>query len=104
MPYCPRPSSPAAIGADLATAMRLLPVVIEIVNHYAPDAPAPLRREAMIRCAGYLYEQPMAARRSGRVGDISASYAPSSTGVLLASGGKSLLFPHRQKRAGDLRR
>ena len=90
----------AAIGADLATATRLAPVVHELVNGYARTAPGPLRREAMIRAAGWLAEQPMASRRSGSVGDISSSYAPSMSGALLHSGAKSMLYAYRQKRAG----
>ena len=92
-----------AIGADLATATRLLPVVTEIVNGYAPDAPAVLRKEASIRAAGYLFEQPKAARRSGETGDIRSAYATSQTGVLLHSAAKSLLYPFRSKRAGVAR-
>ena len=90
----------SAINADLATAARLLPVVDALVTAYAPGAPAALRREAQIRAAGWLAEQPNASRRSGEVGDISASYAPSMTGVLLHSAAKSLLFPYRAKTAG----
>ena len=71
-----------------------------MVEGYAPSAPQALKDIAVERAAGYMHEQPAAARRSARVGDISTSYAPSLTGAMLHSGCKSLLYAHRKKTAG----
>ena len=50
-----------AIGADSATATRLLAVASELVNRHAPVAPVAIQNEAAIRTAGWLAEQPSAA-------------------------------------------
>ena len=43
-----------ALSADTATAERLLPVAVALVDRYAPSAPEAVRDEAAIRCAGWL--------------------------------------------------
>ena len=109
----PWPTTPAAVRdatACLRDAIRPGPsderlqalgeTAAALIVDYAPSAPSPLQREACIRAVGWLSEQPMAARRSGTVGDITRSYSPSMIGVLLHSGAKSLLYPYRTKRAG----
>ena len=65
-----------AVGVDSATATRLLAVASELVNRFAPDAPAAIANEAVIRTAGWLAEQPSAAITSETEGDIRTSYAP----------------------------
>ena len=49
-----------AVGVDSTTATRLLAVATELVTRYAPDAPDAISNEAVIRCAGWLSEQPAA--------------------------------------------
>ena len=91
-----------AIGVDSTTATRLLPVATALVERYAPDAPEAVQNEGVIRCAGYLNEQPHAARMEGEIGDIRARYATGSTGALRASGAMSLLSPWKVRRAGAI--
>ena len=92
----------AAIGPELSDArvQALGAAASALVEVYAPEAPQALRNMAVEMVAGRLHEQPSASRRSGSIGDISSSYAPSLTGALLHSGVKSLLYAHRRKTAG----
>ena len=64
------PELAQAVGVDSTTATRLLPVATELVTRYAPDAPDAISNEAVIRCAGWLSEQPAAAITSESEGDI----------------------------------
>ena len=89
-----------ATGSDNATATRLLPVVMALVNRYAPAAPDAVANEAAIRAAAWLIEHPAASVRSESAGDISTSYAPTMTSALRASGAMSLLSGWRIRRAG----
>ena len=91
-----------AVGVDSATATRLLAVATELVNRFAPDAPAEISNEAVIRCAGWLAEQPNAAITSETEGDIRTSYAPTMTSALRHSGGMALLSPWKVRRAGAI--
>ena len=78
----------AAIRADAATAGRLRPVAVEVVEKYAPGAPDTVKDEAAIRLAGYLLDAPPAPTGGG--------YAA----ALVNSGGAGLLSPWRVRRAG----
>ena len=90
-----------AIGeVDEATVQRLGAVASAMVEDYAPSAPQILRDECCIRVAGRILETSPASIRRDDVGEVSTSFAPSLTGVLLHSGCKSLLYPFRAKRAG----
>ena len=91
-----------AIGVDSDTATRLLAVATEMVNRYAPTAPDSVANEAVIRCAGWLAQQPAAAVRSEEVGDIRTSYAPANMSALRHSGAMALLSPWKQRRAGAI--
>ena len=86
--------------ADVAA--RLLPVAAEQVEDYAPDAPEATQNEAVIRCAGYLAQQPSDARRSTTVGGISSSWAVTHTSALRHSGAMALLSPFTVRRAGAI--
>ena len=91
----------AAIGEPVdAVVMRLGAVASAMVEQYAPSAPQVLRDEGVIRTAARLLETPSASVRMEGIGDVSTSYSPSLTGVLLHSGVKSMLYPFRAKRAG----
>ena len=110
----PWPSSPAALTAateclktalgedDDATAQRLGSVASALVEKYAATAPQSIRNEAVIRAAGWMYEQPSAAVRSESVGDISTSYAATHVSALRHSGAMSMLSPWKQRRAGAI--
>ena len=89
-----------AAGQPQATAERLLPVVAELVERYAPAAPEAVANEAAVRCAGYLAETPPDARRSETTGAVSTSWAATHTSALRHSGAMSLLSPYKVRRAG----
>lgn len=91
-----------AIGVDSTVATRLLPVATALVERSAPDAPGAVQDEAVIRCAGWLAEQPAASRLSGQTGDISASYTVGSLSALRHSGAGALLSPWKVRRAGAI--
>ena len=90
----------AALSVNPTLADRLHPVSLELVNRYAGDAPESIRSEAIVRCAGWLAEQPNASVRSEKVGDIETDYAPSMGNALGHSGAMALLSPWRVFRAG----
>ena len=71
-----------------------------LVERFAPDAPAAIRCEAAIRCAGWLREAPAAGVRMEAEGEISTTFSPSMTGALRASGAMALLSPWKVRRAG----
>lgn len=91
-----------ATGASEAVAGRLLPVVTEMVERYAPDAPTAVQDEAAIRCAGYLADQPADARRSETTGAVSTSWAATHISALRHSGAMALLSPYKARRAGAI--
>ena len=90
------------IGVDVDDAARLLAVSTELVNRYAPAAPDSVGNEAVIRTAGYLSEQPGAAIRSERTGNIETSFASTHLSALRHSGGMALLSPWKIRRAGAI--
>lgn len=92
----------AAIGAETATAERLLPVATALVERYAPDAPEALQNEAVVRCGGYLHEMPGASIRSEATGDIRTSYAANNMSPLRHSGAIALLSPWKARRGGAI--
>ena len=85
---------------DQDAAARLLEVSCTLVDEHCRAAPLAVRREALIRTAGYLQAQPAAAVREERVGELAAAYAPSHTGALRHSGAMSLLAPWKRRRGG----
>ena len=94
-----------AIGleADSAVAVRLLPVVTERIERYAPSAPDAMQDEAAIRFAAYLNAAaptPNVALGSVGIGDISTASqgAHSHAGAFRTSGAKGLLSPWRIRR------
>ena len=91
-----------AIGTDSTTATRLLAVATALVERYADGAPDAIANEAVIRCAGWLAEQPAAAITSETEGDIRTSYAPTAMGALRHSGAMALLSPWKIRRAGAI--
>ena len=92
----------AAVGVDATRAGHLLAAAWALVHRYAPLAPASILREATIRAAGYLSEQPSAANRSESVGVISTSFATSNMAVLRHSGSMAILTAWKIRRAGAI--
>ena len=73
---------------ETAEATRLLAYATEAVTKHAPDAPDAVHDEAVIRLAGYLFDQPTASRN--------LAYADSFRN----SGAAAILLPYRVHRAG----
>lgn len=94
-----------AVDVDLTDSRidALAQMASDLIQNYAPDAPQSLKNEGALRIIGRAVEQPGASRREQRIGEISAAYAPSLTGMLHHAGVKSLLSPWRQRRAGVAR-
>ena len=92
----------AAIGPDLTDerVQALGATAAALVERYAPDAPSPVKNEAVVRTAGWMAEQPAAAVRSESTGDVSTSFAPSMQSALRHSGSMALLSPFKIRRAG----
>ena len=94
----------SAIGAPVATVERLLGVASALVEDYAVMAPTPVKDEAVIRCAGALYQAPQNPFLRGQhIGPKSVSYQPPPAGgwgALRRSGAMGLLSPWRVRRAG----
>ena len=74
---------------ETAEATRLLAYATTALEAYAPGAPANVQNEAVIRLAGYLFDQPTTSR-----GDAYAN-APRNSGAL------RMLLPYRVHRAGS---
>ena len=72
---------------ETAQATRLLSLTTEAVTKHAPDAPDVVQNEAVIRMAGYLFDQPFMT--------TGARFA----NALRNSGAASLLMPYRTNRA-----
>ena len=75
---------------ETAEATRLLAYATEAVTKHAPDAPDAAHDEAAIRVAGYLFDQPFAARGVG------------AADALRNSGARAILLPYRVHRAGNV--
>ena len=73
-----------------------------LVERYAPDAPQSSKNEAVIRTVGWLLEQPSAAVRSLKVGDVERAFATTAMSALRHSGGMALLSPFKIRRAGAI--
>ena len=91
-----------ALRVNSTEATRLLAVSTALIDRYAPDAPEAIANEAVIRCSGWLDEQPHAAVRSETIGDISTAYAPNMQSALRHSGAMALLSPWKIRRAGAI--
>ena len=93
-----------AIKKPLEVAERLLPVASALVTRYGPLAPDAIQNEAVIRCSGWLANQPASAcsrdqvALPGGLGQIFA-FRP-SLGALRGSGGMALLSPWVRRRGG----
>ena len=73
---------------ETAQATRLLSYATEAVTKHAPNAPEVVQNEAVVRLAGYMFDQPFAG--GGRF-----------TQSLRNSGAAAILLPYRAHRAGS---
>ena len=107
----PWPSSPAAqaaattalataVGSSEAVACRLGPVVAALVERYASGAPAAIKTESVIRCAGWLYASKPGLRKVG-VSNIDIEFEGGQS-ALRHSAAMALLSPFKIRRAGKI--
>ena len=93
----------AALAVNDALAARLRPVVVALVERYAPDAPDAVQNEAAIRCAGWLAESPAGAIRSETTGDVRTVFdVARASSALRGSGAMGLLTAWKVRRAGAI--
>ena len=90
----------AIVETDEAKIRRWGAAASALVERYAPGAPQPLRNEAVIRTSGWMSQQPMAAIRGERLGELGIDYAPSSMSALRHSGSMGLLTAWKIRRGG----
>lgn len=90
-----------AIGTDATRAGHLLAAAEALVNEYAPNAPDAIKREAIIRCSGWLAEQPAASVRSETTGPFTMDWTQ-TTSALRSSGAMGLLTRWKVRRAGAI--
>ena len=93
----------AEIGGDELSASRLLAVASVMVEQYAPEAPAALQNEAVIRFAGYLAGSAYpfyGAVASETVGPVNYSFPVNHADAFRRSGAAMLLTRYRVRRAG----
>ena len=93
----------AEIGAEAGPAGRLLSVATVMVEGYAPEAPAALQNEAVIRFAGYLAGSEYGfsgAIASETVGPISYTLPVNHADAFRRCGAAMLLTRYRVRRAG----
>ena len=95
----------SAIGstADGQATLRLMHVASALVERYAVTAPQPVKNEAVIRCAGFLYGSDYGGITSEGAADQTVTYAAHPVGgsnAFRRSGAMGLLSPWRQRRAG----
>ena len=89
-----------ACGCSEGVAARLGPVVAELVERFASDAPAAIKDEAVIRAAGWLHgNKPGLRKVNVRSVDIEYSGGQSA---LRHSGAMSLLSGFKIRRAGAI--
>ena len=88
----------AAINGKPAVATRLLPVVTELVERYAPDAPDSIQNEAAIRAAGWLADMtPNLNIKAGSL-TIRKTRFKGESSALVHSGAAGLLTGWRVRR------
>ena len=97
-------STLAAALPDGAPTARLGPVAAALVEEYSPGAPQPIRDEAVIRTAGWLYESTPGladSKLSAGPVEVSKTFSPGFS-ALRHSGAMALLSRWKVRRAGRI--
>ena len=76
---------------DDTEADRLLAVCRVLVDDYAPDAPADIANEAVIRCAGWIRQSAI------RLGELKTEQRSTGVHPLRASGSRAMLSAWHQR-------
>ena len=92
----------AEARVELAKAERMLPVVIAMVDRYAPNAPAAVKNEACVRFGSYLLTSRANNVTSRSAGPISADYVVNHAPAFRNSGAAALLTAWKVRRAGAI--
>ena len=91
------------IGAEsVGRAEEVLNAANAMVDQYAPRAPAALRREAIIRFAGYLVESDFGGIEREEIGPRAVAYPTNHASMFRNSGAAALLSRWRVRRAGTI--
>ena len=110
----PWPTSPAALATATATlkaaiandgetdavVQRVGAVAAARVEREAPSAPQPIKSEAVIRFAGYLYSADFGAYRDETIGPLAKAYTVNHAPAWRNCGAAGLLAPWKVRRAG----
>ena len=83
---------------DQTRAQELLAVATELVNEWAPATPDNISNEAAIRVAGYLHQQPMAARSWSQTGPLLVRHQVNNLSCWRHSGAAALCAPYVTRR------
>ena len=89
-------------SAELDRATRVLPVAIQVVTDYAPQAPESLQNEAVIRFGGYLLGSDYGAVKTETLGSSAIEYAMNHAAAFRNSGAAGLLTRYKVRRAGAI--
>ena len=92
----------AETAATEARAARVLPVVIAMVDRYAPAAPAAVKNEACIRFGGYLLQSDYGSHRKESEGPQDVEYITNHAAMFRNCGAAALLTHWKVRRAGAI--
>ncbi len=112
----PWPDTPAAVAAAVACvkgaiaggaslpddrARQLGETAAAVVERFAPDAPPAVKREAVIRAAGWIHARRPNPMQSITIGDMRMDFRErhASPDALRHSGARAMLLPWRARRA-----
>ena len=88
--------------ATLERAERVLPVAVEAINRYAPQAPTAIKNEATMRLCGYILGSDYGVVTTEAIGPRSVTYPLDHAAFFRRSGAKALLSPYKVRRAGKI--
>lgn len=71
-----------------------------LVEREAPDAPQPVKNEAVVRFCGYLAQSDFGGVVSEKIGPKEATWTTNHAAMFRNSGAKGLLAPFKVRRAG----
>ena len=92
-------SDPFAYDEQDELVQRLGGAAAALVEGYCSEAPQAVKDEAVVRCAGWMVQQPSAALRSEKIGDLAVDYATTHVSALRHSGAMALLTVFKIRRA-----
>ncbi len=91
-----------AISTDVQTAGELLAVAVNEVEAYAPLAPGPNKREAVIRFSANMLNASNEGRTSETFGPKSLTFTTNHAAMFRSSGAAALLTRYKRRRGGKV--